>query len=71
MQYQQNGRYEMTVSDATYTDDDTLQISLTFGLDETPPLDELLTKGYVKLSVYDNDEFVENGTITLYNALHC
>ncbi|WP_266077303.1 hypothetical protein [Haladaptatus caseinilyticus] len=61
----------MTVSDATYTDDDTLQISLTFGLDETPPLDELLTKGYVKLSVYDNDEFVENGTITLYNALHC
>ncbi|GAA0199089.1 hypothetical protein ACFFQF_15785 [Haladaptatus pallidirubidus] len=70
-QYQQDGRYEMSVTEAEYDEDGSLHLSLTFSPQETPPLDELLTTGYVKVSVYDNDEFVEKGMLTLYDSLHC
>lgn len=71
MQYQQNDRYEMTVAEAKYKDHGSLQLLLTFNPCETPPLDELLTTSYVKLSMYDRGEFVENGTLTLYDCHHC
>ncbi|WP_435153885.1 hypothetical protein [Haladaptatus sp. DFWS20] len=61
----------MTVAEAKYEDDGSLQLSLTFDPCETPPLDELLTTGYVILSVYDRSDFVENGTLTLYDCHHC
>ncbi len=71
MQYQQDGRYEMTVTEAEYDEDGSLQLSLTVDSQDTPPLDELLTTSYVKVSVYDNNEFAENGTLTLYDSLRC
>ncbi len=71
MEYKQNNRYEMTVTDAEYDDDGSLNLSVRFDPNETPPLDELLTDSYVKLSVYDRGEFAESGTLALYNRIHC
>ena len=66
MKYEQEGRYDMSVTDAHFEEDGSLCLSLRFGPRELPPLDRLLTRGYVKLSVYDNGDFLENGTLTLY-----
>lgn len=66
MQYEQNERYEMSVTDASFEEDGSLCLSLQFGSHVRPPVDELLTTGYVKLSVYDDGEFTEDGTLTLY-----
>ncbi len=70
IEYQQNSQYEMTVTKAKCDDDGSLHLSLAFDPCNTLPLDELLTNGYVKLSVYDRDEFAESGTLTLYDKLH-
>lgn len=61
----------MTVKNAQFEEDGSLCLSLRFDPNETPPLDKLLTKGYVKLSVYDGDDFVEDGTLTLYERSRC
>ncbi len=71
MRYRQNGRYAMTVKKAQFEDDGSLCLSLRFEPEETPPLDKLLTNGYVKLSVYDGEDFAENGTLSLYGRSHC
>ncbi|WP_458204982.1 hypothetical protein [Haladaptatus sp. NG-SE-30] len=71
MKYKQNYQYEMSVTKAEYDDDGSLCVSLKLCPNETPALDELLTSGYVKLSVYDRDEFAEDGTLALYDRLHC
>lgn len=71
MRYQQDERFDMTVTEANFEDDGSLHLSLRFLPTETPPLDKLLTDGYVKLSVYDGGEFAENGLLTLYDRSNC
>jgi hypothetical protein len=66
IKYEQNGRYDMTVTDAHFKEDGSLSLSLRFGPRGLPPLDRLLTTGYVKLSVFDRREFPEDGILTLY-----
>ncbi|WP_227376528.1 hypothetical protein [Haladaptatus halobius] len=60
----------MTVTEAEY-DDGSLRLSVRFDPNKTLPLDELLTDSYVKLSVYDREEFAERGMLALYNRIHC
>jgi hypothetical protein len=66
MKYEQNGQYDMTVTDASFEEDGSLCLSLRFGPQGLAPLDRLLTTGYVKLSVYEQEGLPENGILTLY-----
>ena len=58
----------MEVEEASYDGNGSLQVSIRLD-DEFSTLEEALTTGYVKLSVYERDSFGDCGSLTLYESM--